>query len=63
MENVEEFKEDEIKNLFAEVKEIFSSSIVKYHEAMEKSFSGYQAKMSEIEGERSKKISEALSLL
>lgn len=62
MESNEEFREDEIKNIFAEVKEIFFKSVAKYQEAMEKSFSDYQKKMSEIEEERKKKINEALSL-
>lgn len=63
MESSEELREDEIKNLFAEVKEIFAESIIKYQAAMEKSFSDYQTKISEIEEKRNKKISEALNLL
>lgn len=63
MESSEELREDEIKNLFAEVKEMFVGSIVKYQEAMGKSFSDYQTKISEIEEERKRKINEALKLL
>lgn len=63
MESREELREDETKNLFAEVKEIFAESVVKYQEAMGKSFSDYQTKISEIEEERKRKINEALKLL
>lgn len=59
----DEFKEDEIKNLFAEISETFKKAVAKYREAMDKSFSDYQKMTSEIETERKRKIEEALKLL